>query len=103
VSTQTAIDLYDSSIAYVDLEISRLLKALEDAGVARRTLVVFTSDHGEHFGEHGLAGHGTLFDPVLRAPLLIASPSGLGAGQRRKHQVRSRRRCSTMPESPLRN
>ncbi len=68
--------LYDAEIAYVDHEIGRLLAELEAAGRLDDTLVVFTADHGENFGEgglffeHGDNAHGA----GLRVPLIFAGP-----------------------------
>ena len=46
------------------------------------TLVVVTSDHGEGFGEHGLAGHGvSLYRPELHIPLLMALPRRVPKGR----------------------
>jgi len=67
-------DRYDQEIAFTDQQIGRLLDALRASGRSERTLVVFTADHGEEFGEHGGQYHYTLFDEVLRVPLVIAGP-----------------------------
>jgi arylsulfatase A-like enzyme len=72
---------YDGSIASIDREIGRALEALEAAGVLDNTIVVVTSDHGEQFGEHGLADHGnSLYRPVLEVPLIIRFPAEVPAG-----------------------
>lgn len=56
------------------------------SGLDRSTLVVLTSDHGEDFGEHGSFEHGhTLFDEVLRMPLIIGYPAF--NGERRRQAV----------------
>jgi arylsulfatase A-like enzyme len=81
--------LYDSSIAYADAQLGRLLSALEALGLDRRTVVVVTSDHGEALGERGLASHAYLYDFNLLVPLVIALPDGRGAGRRIAAQVRS--------------
>ena len=66
--------LYDSEIAFTDHHLGRLLEALDED-----VLVVFTTDHGEEFLDHGRLGHAkTLFDEVLRAPLLIRYPGHPG-------------------------
>jgi arylsulfatase A-like enzyme len=63
---------YDGAIAYLDAEIGRLLRVLSAEGELQSTVVIITSDHGEHFGEHGLRSHGTaLYSPGLHVPLLI--------------------------------
>jgi arylsulfatase A-like enzyme len=81
--------LYDSSIAYADAQLGRLLRVLEPLGLERRTIVVITSDHGEALGERGLAAHAYLYDFNLLVPLVIATPDGRGAGRRIGAQVRS--------------
>jgi arylsulfatase A-like enzyme len=64
-------DRYDTEVAFVDHHVGRLLAAIEDQPrLARRTLVVFTADHGESLGEHGYWGHGrNLHEPGLRIPM----------------------------------
>lgn len=60
----------------VDREIARLLEALRATGLDERTIVVFTSDHGEHGGAHGGMIHKwhTAYEEVLRVPFVISSP-----------------------------
>ena len=64
---------YDSEIAHNDHQIGRLLDALDERGLLDRTVVVFTADHGEELGEHGITGHFTLHEEVLRIPMIVAS------------------------------
>lgn len=66
---------YDEFILYVDAEFGRLLDWMEANGIFEKSWVVFTSDHGEMF-ERGILLHEkpVLFQPVIRVPLLIASP-----------------------------
>lgn len=82
-----AVDLYDGEIAYVDVEIGRLIRELERR--RRPTVVALTSDHGEEFKEHGSLGHGrTLFEEQLRVPLILVGDSErLVAGMRRQEPV----------------
>lgn len=80
---------YDSGIAYTDMQIGRLLEAMADRGLDENTVVVFTSDHGEMLGEHGLLGHRYLYEENIRIPLVIALPGEIGAGRRIESQVRS--------------
>ncbi len=71
----SAIDRYDSAIAYCDDEIGRLLGLLDARSDRERTVIVLFSDHGELFGEHGFEYHGnTLFEPDVRALLLMRIP-----------------------------
>jgi len=66
---------YDLEVAAVDRAVGALLADLERRGLTDETLVVLTSDHGEALGEHGQVGHvNTLYDEVLRVPLVIRSP-----------------------------
>jgi arylsulfatase A-like enzyme len=75
--------LYDGEIRYVDGELQRLFDGLGERGLLAHTLVVLVSDHGEEFDEHGsMEGHGwTLYDEVLRVPLILAFPDGRDAGR----------------------
>ena len=75
-------DPYAAEIAYADAELARLLEGVERAAGERDTLVVFTSDHGEAFGEHGEPTHGVLaYDATLHVPLVLAGP-GIPRGVR---------------------
>ena len=82
---------YDAEIRSVDVGFSNLIRYLRKRGLYDDTLIVFTSDHGEEFGEHGLVGvHShTLFDELLRVPLVVKFPSFTHAGLRAGFQVRS--------------
>ncbi len=73
------VDRYDQEIAYTDREIGRLLSALDERGILDNTIVIFTSDHGEEFGEHGGAYHYTSYEEVMRVPLSITGP-GIAPG-----------------------
>ena len=68
------VALYDSGIAYADLEIGKLLDEIEASGLADRTIVVLTSDHGESLGEQGRATHYHLHEENLKVPLVVALP-----------------------------
>lgn len=68
---------YDSEIFFMDVEIGRFVDALKKQGIYDDTWIIVIGDHGEHFGEHGLKGHGySLFENVVRCPLIIKWPSG---------------------------
>jgi arylsulfatase A-like enzyme len=67
--------LYDGEIRLVDDHIGKLRAALDRLGIADRTMLVVTADHGEEFFEHGRKGHHrTLYDEVLRVPLIVYVP-----------------------------
>jgi arylsulfatase A-like enzyme len=77
-----ASDSYDNCIAYVDSEVGKLLDELERRSLLDNTLIIITSDHGEHLGEHGLFGHGkSLYSQELHVPLVIIPPGGLANGR----------------------
>lgn len=74
---------YDAAIAFVDDEVGRLLSDLDRRGLLDNTLLIVASDHGEHFGEHGLQLHtNSLYMPLLRVPLLIRYPGRVPGGVR---------------------
>ncbi|MFN8574361.1 MAG: sulfatase [Gemmatimonadaceae bacterium] len=76
-------DLYEAEIAYIDSEVGRLLKTLEERGALKNTVVIITADHGEQFGEHKLYGHGnSVYLPLLHVPLVVVSPGQVPAGVR---------------------
>ncbi len=63
---------YDATIAELDDLFRDLVSALDAAGALENTVVVLTSDHGEHLGEHHLLDHQySLYEPLLRVPLLV--------------------------------
>lgn len=77
----TPEDLYDGEIAFTDHHLGRLFDYLEQSGLAENTAIVLVADHGEEFQEHGGSMHRrTLFEEVLRVPLIIKVP-GLPSGR----------------------
>lgn len=77
------IDLYDGGVRYGDDAAGALYDGLARLGVLDRTALFVTSDHGEGFGEHGLYNHGnSLYEELLRVPLIVRLPGRVGAGTR---------------------
>ena len=75
--------LYDGEIAWTDHHLGKMLEALDLYGVADRTLVVVTADHGEEFFDHGEKGHRhTLYDEQLLVPFVLRLPGVLPSGRR---------------------
>ena len=76
-----AIQAYYASITFADAQLGRILDALDETGLADETIIVFTSDHGYHMGEHGYYQKTTLFENATRVPLIIAGPGVTAAGR----------------------
>lgn len=70
------IALYADLVEEVDHHIGRLLATLDEQGLAERTIVVFTADHGEMMGSHGTLAKSLLFEEAVRVPLIIRQPGG---------------------------
>lgn len=73
---------YLASTSYVDAQIGLLLKALKDAGVDDRTIIVVWGDHGWHLGDLGVWGKATNYEIATRVPLMIQTPDMKNRGAR---------------------
>ncbi len=72
---------YFGEIAYIDACIGRFLENLEDLGVADRTIVVITADHGEGRGDHNEDTHSLLaYEATVHVPLIVHLPGGVRPG-----------------------
>ena len=72
-------DFYVNSIRAVDAELARLLAELDALGLADRTIVVYTADHGEMGGAHGLRGKGAFaYEESLHLPFIVSHPDVRG-------------------------
>lgn len=82
-------DPYVAEIAYADAQIGRLLRALKEMGLDRRTLIVLTADHGEGRGDHDEETHGCfVYDTTLSVPLILWCPERIPANRRITTQTR---------------
>jgi iduronate 2-sulfatase len=72
---------YDGSILGMDVEIARLFEKLRQLGLAEKTLMAFTADHGEGFHEHGYMWHGQhVYGELTDVPLMFYGPAFVPAG-----------------------
>jgi arylsulfatase A-like enzyme len=65
---------YWGNTTLVDRSVQKILTALDECGLAQDTVVVFTSDHGEQMGDHGILGKTVMYEESVRVPLLLRAP-----------------------------
>jgi len=81
---------YVGEIAFVDSQVGRLLRFLDDHDLAKNTVVVVMGDHGESLGEHGEQTHGFfVYQATMHVPMLVRAPYDLMSGRRVSDTVRS--------------
>lgn len=82
-AAEVRLDGYESCIAYVDQQLGSLVDELERRGLMENTLLIVTSDHGEHVQERGFCGHGmSLYRREVHVPLVVVPPSSRAVGRR---------------------
>ena len=82
------INTYDGRIAYVDRHIQRIWKALVKLDIAESTLLIITADHGEELYDHQGTGHcTTLYEELIRVPLIMVNSLSPGEGRKVKTQI----------------
>lgn len=69
-----AIGGYYASVSYMDAQVGKVLTALDDSGLRDQTIVIFTSDHGYHLGEHDFWAKVSLRDESAGVPLIVSVP-----------------------------
>jgi iduronate 2-sulfatase len=69
-----AVGGYYASVAFMDAQVGKVLDALERSGLNEKTIVIFTSDHGYHLGEHDFWAKVSLRDESSQVPLIISVP-----------------------------
>lgn len=75
-------ELYDASVRFADTHVGSTVKKLRDLKIWRKTLFIILSDHGEELGDHGGWLHDqSVYEEMLRVPLIIRFPAGEFAGK----------------------
>lgn len=82
-TVQKGRELYYGLTQWLDDQIGKVLWSLAESDVADNTVVIYTTDHGENMGEHGLWWKNCLYDHAARVPLIISWPARWVGGQRR--------------------
>ena len=82
-TVQKGRDLYWALTDWYDGQIGRILDTLDRSGLAENTIVIYTSDHGENKGDHGLWWKNNVYEHAARIPLIARWPGRWAAGQRR--------------------
>ncbi len=72
---------YLATITLIDKQVHKILDALESRNLLDSTMIVFSSDHGDHLGDHGLPFKSTFYESALNVPLIIKGP-GVPSGRR---------------------
>jgi arylsulfatase A-like enzyme len=72
--------VYYAMVASLDEQIGKLMKKIDELGLTKKTIFVFTSDHGEMMGEHGRIQKMIFYDPAARIPFLIRWPGKIPEG-----------------------
>jgi arylsulfatase len=91
--------LYYGNVSLVDKGIGRILRALDALGMAENTLIVFTSDHGDLLGDHGLIQKSKPYEASIRVPFLLRFPGRLEAGRQSAERVTLRDLMPTFLEA----
>ncbi|WP_206109205.1 sulfatase-like hydrolase/transferase [Paenibacillus sp. HB172176] len=71
---------YCGEVKCIDDNVGKIVDTLKKRGIYNRTLIIFTTDHGEYMGEHGLLEKNNLYESAYRIPLIMRWPEQLKAG-----------------------
>lgn len=82
------VSRYLGEISLLDEQVGRILKRLDDLGLTEETIIIYTSDHGDMCGSHGMFDkHYVLYDDVIRVPMIIKHPAMKKRGCTYKYYV----------------
>lgn len=73
-AVKRAVAGYSGLVSYMDEQVGRVLGALDASGQAGRTLVLYTSDHGDNLGARGLWGKSTMYEESAGVPMILCGP-----------------------------
>jgi choline-sulfatase len=82
-TVRLARESYYARVEWTDRQIGLVLDALKASPLSDNTIVIYTSDHGENLGEHGLWWKNCLYDTAARVPLIVSWPKRWEGGQKR--------------------
>ena len=95
---------YLANVTMIDEKIGQLMQTLDEQGYLENSIVIFTSDHGDCLTDHGHSQKWTMYDTIMRVPLIVWAPGRVDAGLRilgmcqvdgcRAHGARTGRRCA---------
>ena len=92
------VNLYDAEIFAADRALGRLVDGLKQRGIYDKAMIVFVSDHGEEFLDHGGVGHNPkLFQEVIHVPLVIKFPQQFGSQFQNRRFVPTVRQVDVLP------
>jgi len=73
--------MYAAKVSWVDNWLGKFLDTLDETGLAKRTAVILTADHGTHVGERGWGKKAPVWEQVARVPLMVSVPGAIGTGR----------------------
>lgn len=71
---------YSANVTLIDEKIGEIIDALDSGGYLDNSIIIFTSDHGDCLGDHGHIQKWTMYEPVVRVPMIVRAPGRLPAG-----------------------
>ena len=73
--THIALTAYYGLVSFMDANVGKVLDALKETGLSKKTQVVYTSDHGDNIGERGLWGKSNMYEESVGVPMILAGPN----------------------------
>lgn len=90
---------YYGNITLIDIQVGRILKTLEELSLMDKTLVIFSADHGENLGGHGVVGKGNYYEESTKVPLIVSGPMVKARGAMDPRPVILEDMCPTFCEA----